>query len=697
MKIIRIKETNQTSKFTKSYMPKSCYDITIHKEVSALQNKKLNTRSSLINLLNAVKEQDIYSLEYSLYDDVTLLGQSNTQRKIERRLKHCIDSENDLIDESNHSFKPSSSLQNSFVTNIFKFGLVNKDSSKQRCEANNVQCQISTLSKSIPNSETSSSYSYNKQTNFTLSQKIKNTKIQKVPKISVDQYTSAISSESDLSSCTTPIINTTVKSYSYRKTERKISRSLSQSPRRVQDHSYSNESSCSLTSTIPRDRRSFSYSSRSSVSSRLSRYILSESSKSRSPSIPRRYGSPSFLERRRITRVTGYNSEFVIMKDMATKIAELKFEAPLACFEEEDTSAIKNRNIFSDQLVGINIGNNYIESPNCNTSRIPDNTDTIHDGAFSPFSGSLEDLVNTFDEKITSCFKDYGTNVESLAPVQVRTQEEIMNECQMWWTITGTFGNILPIDWNKSYARKMHVPTLNLNDAIKPSNGIVLEDLSSEDEAVATDLDMHALILSSRNENYNIEEPVKTADEVLREIDDIMQESPVDESFHSECFLEINEALERSKEVLSSPLHEKRLEQYSSKQLLEFLSEMDSLISALSESLINELALRDELEYEKELKNQFISLLLAVQNRRRQHHVAKKRNQSQTGSSPLPQQKSFHESKYLTTVIPYHTDNGNLDNQALQVLIKILKAINEDSPAVPALLTDYILKVLCPT
>ncbi|XP_058810881.1 fasciculation and elongation protein zeta-2 isoform X4 [Phymastichus coffea] len=449
--------------------------------------------------------------------------------------------------------------------------------------------------------------------------------------------------------------------------------------------------------TIPRDRRSFSYSSRSSVSSRLSRYILSESSKSRSPSIPRRYGSPSFLERRRITRVTGYNSEFVIMKDMATKIAELKFEAPLACFEEEDTSAIKNRNIFSDQLVGINIGNNYIESPNCNTSRIPDNTDTIHDGAFSPFSGSLEDLVNTFDEKITSCFKDYGTNVESLAPVQVRTQEEIMNECQMWWTITGTFGNILPIDWNKSYARKMHVPTLNLNDAIKPSNGIVLEDLSSEDEAVATDLDMHALILSSRNENYNIEEPVKTADEVLREIDDIMQESPVDESFHSECFLEINEALERSKEVLSSPLHEKRLEQYSSKQLLEFLSEMDSLISALSESLINELALRDELEYEKELKNQFISLLLAVQNRRRQHHVAKKRNQSQTGSSPLPQQKSFHESKYLTTVIPYHTDNGNLDNQALQVLIKILKAINEDSPAVPALLTDYILKVLCPT
>lgn len=79
--------------------------------------------------------------------------------------------------------------------------------------------------------------------------------------------------------------------------------------------------------------------------------------------------------------------------------------------------------------------------------------------------------------------------------------------------------------------------------------------------------------------------------------------------------------------------------------------------------------------------------------------------------------------KYLTTVIPYQL-NSTPDNQTLQVLIKskwkqhaagmikrpsnvpfpltafslvVLKAINEDSPTVPTLLTDYILKVLCPT
>lgn len=54
--------------------------------------------------------------------------------------------------------------------------------------------------------------------------------------------------------------------------------------------------------------------------------------------------------------------------------------------------------------------------------------------------------------------------------------------------------------------------------------------------------------------------------------------------------------------------------------------ELEVLIREFSETLISELALRDELEYEKELKNTFISLLLAVQNKRRQYHVEKKRN-----------------------------------------------------------------------
>lgn len=49
-------------------------------------------------------------------------------------------------------------------------------------------------------------------------------------------------------------------------------------------------------------------------------------------------------------------------------------------------------------------------------------------------------------------------------------------------------------------------------------------DLNSEDEAIANDLDMHSLILSGLNMDS---EPVKTAEEVIREIDDIIEVSTI--------------------------------------------------------------------------------------------------------------------------------------------------------------------------
>lgn len=76
------------------------------------------------------------------------------------------------------------------------------------------------------------------------------------------------------------------------------------------------------------------------------------------------------------------------------------------------------------------------------------------------------------------------------------------------------------------------------------------------------------------------------------------------------------------------------LRDLSLSQLNEFFMELEVLIREFSETLITELALRDELEYEKELKNTFISLLLAVQNKRRQYHVEKKRSAKSSGARP---------------------------------------------------------------
>lgn len=156
------------------------------------------------------------------------------------------------------------------------------------------------------------------------------------------------------------------------------------------------------------------------------------------------------------------------MRDLANKMAELKFEAPLAQFEETDEwgpvdfqSATASRHLkaaISDTL-NLNLKENdnqslllleeafkesglegciggtkkSNQSPNQNSvamNGLTNHGNGTVDNFAEAFGGSLEDLVNTFDEKITKCFGNYETSVEELAPVQVRSQEEIMNECQ---------------------------------------------------------------------------------------------------------------------------------------------------------------------------------------------------------------------------------------------------------------------------
>ncbi|XP_063845093.1 fasciculation and elongation protein zeta-2-like isoform X4 [Scylla paramamosain] len=315
------------------------------------------------------------------------------------------------------------------------------------------------------------------------------------------------------------------------------------------------------------------------------------------------------------------------------KMAELEVSVPLAQFDTEEWAEFSDFQSSQDPNCNSEPHNMTCTTPDKNDNNdildnVSDTTDTFKDS----FSASLEDLVNTFDEKITKCFCNYEDQVEKYAPVQVRTQEEIMNECQMWWTITGNFGNILPIDWSKTYTRQQYLPVLNLNE--------MKEGSSSEDECVES---------SSSGEN--------------------MQDIPT--------------------RPCPPHLYHDKLKSMSVPELNEALMELELVIRRYSETLITQLALRDELEYEKELKNSFISLLLQVQNKRRNFNIEKKKQKKVGPNGTDP--------KYLTTVIPYDVGHGPPQNPTLQILIKILTAINEDSPTVPTLLTDYILKVLCPS
>lgn len=96
----------------------------------------------------------------------------------------------------------------------------------------------------------------------------------------------------------------------------------------------------------------------------------------------------------------------------------------------------------------------------------------------------------------------------------------------------------------------MHVPALKLGERPAETPDDEIQDLSSEDEAVAADLDLHQLILGEMQHNDN--GPIQTAEEVIKEIDDIMDETTPSESGDT---LE-SEVMEKAKEVLGAPLYE---------------------------------------------------------------------------------------------------------------------------------------------
>ncbi|CAG0880594.1 unnamed protein product [Cyprideis torosa] len=141
-------------------------------------------------------------------------------------------------------------------------------------------------------------------------------------------------------------------------------------------------------------------------------------------------------------------------------------------------------------------------------------------------SSSLEDLVNTFDDKITKCFGNFSENAEDIAPVQIKSQEELLSSSKIWNTLTDNYGNVMSVDWSNSHIRDLYMPTLNLRTS--PGNSVLSpvspedESLTSEDEAVASDLDLHGLIYPGLQDA----EPIKGAEEVIKEIDLLMQGSP---------------------------------------------------------------------------------------------------------------------------------------------------------------------------
>ncbi|CAK6967553.1 fasciculation and elongation protein zeta-2 [Scomber scombrus] len=348
-----------------------------------------------------------------------------------------------------------------------------------------------------------------------------------------------------------------------------------------------------------------------------------------------------------------------------------------------------------------------------------DDLPELHDSSLSPGDTgafrSMEDLVNDFDEKLSACFRNFNTKTESIAPVSEMTEDSLLERDEIWNALTSNYGRVMPVDWKQSRTRSLHVPTFNLGE--KPRKSDVTTELS-DDEELREQLDMHSIIVSCL-----AEEPLFTAEQVIEEIEEMMQDSPDMDSQQNPSQSDLSMLSLDVQRSETNPFFEDRVRSLSVAELNERLEETETAIRRFSEELVQQLALRDELDFEKEVKNSFISALIDVQNRQKEHReLLKKKKKLKGGASQgLAErtlgsrfsvegfssviQNSFRqtfgsgcsERQYLTTVIPYEKKGHPPSIEDLQILTKILQAMRDDSDKVPSLLTDYILKVLCPT
>ncbi|CAF0785605.1 unnamed protein product [Adineta ricciae] len=309
---------------------------------------------------------------------------------------------------------------------------------------------------------------------------------------------------------------------------------------------------------------------------------------------------------------------------------------------------------------------------------------------------SLEDLVKSFDNTINACFStEPVVEIREELPIP---QKDLVASSNTWSQLIENLRTSLRNDLklpNISQSCQTAMNSIyeqNQQSKMNDDNITSIDDLNEdEEEELREQLDMHSVILAANHE------PFLTAEQVISEIDFMLQDMTPDSGYcDDQSPTDMLDICTRRVKYLSASVQndEFDLKSQTIYSLNELYDELNASVKELSSLLVQELAVRDELEFEKETKNTFISLVLSIQNKRRHHHQGEKRPKRR---SLLGNSNYVEPGTYLTTVIPYDREHPTyLSVDHLQSLNKILHAINEDSPQVPDLLTKYILNVLCP-
>ncbi|KAF3841506.1 hypothetical protein F7725_007368 [Dissostichus mawsoni] len=353
-------------------------------------------------------------------------------------------------------------------------------------------------------------------------------------------------------------------------------------------------------------------------------------------------------------------------------------EAPLVCLDEEFEDL---RLCHMDELDHPALQQSSYSS----TSTIPLSSITREDFSelenFSEMMSfkSMEDLVNEFDEKLNVCFHNYNTKTECLAPIRNQThsqedEEQLQDEdgqlngvqCAGWRQCRGSrpepaseeeeeHKDPLSALCDRCWPRlQAETSTMIVWDALTDNYISTWDGNDSEGlNGNLSDQEIHEKEeeeMNEKNDNANClnEEPLITADQVIEEIDEMMENSPDpveteeedEEEESSHCSSSTSPSLLEEIRQLSlasnnncsyeaaqskTQLSPAGLTLMPSSGLVELLQRVEATIREFSEELVGQLARREELDFEKEVKNTFITALMEVQNRQREQRDSSKR------------------------------------------------------------------------
>ncbi|CAH8457343.1 unnamed protein product [Schistosoma turkestanicum] len=220
-------------------------------------------------------------------------------------------------------------------------------------------------------------------------------------------------------------------------------------------------------------------------------------------------------------------------------------------------------------------------------------------------------LTTAFNEEIARCFTNDNVFKDSNDQSKLQDKTKVFDSRQILGSLL-SHNTFQPIHWFGTCLYGVVLEALDIKEEKQPIDSYNLD--IPEDEAISYAFDHHSLVTSQLPDSYD--DIVQTADEIIKELDILMNDDDEDVPL-SLCNM-VQSEYERPlvpENIGNEWLPEEAMQDLSLNELNALLEELESCVREYSAILVQELAYREELDFEQEQKDIFIARLNELHRR----------------------------------------------------------------------------------